>query len=236
MGGARVLLLGVLAAGSLAACSSSLSSSKSDASRDATGAVDRPAVDRMADATGGADRHDAAADRQGGGAGCSPLDTSVWPVSQCAATWAEVVGYPQCVEQSSSQRIRIDCGDTHSVTQFGGDSNVTCWYDGSSGALLAVSGIFNFSQKCWGPSGWIAPNCPNAIATTLCPNDGGVPADGGAGNCLAESPLPGLTWNEACAVNALCYADCVVTRTKYVGCVSGSSTATQCYSSCSECP
>jgi hypothetical protein len=238
VGGVRAVLVGLAAAGFLGGCSSSLAPAKSDAGRDATSSVDRPTPDRPIDATGGADRHDAAADRQDGG-GCAPLDRSMWPVGQSPATWAEVVAYPGCAEQPDHQKVRVDCGGYHTVTQFGADFNVTSTYDATTGQLVAVSSNSNGGYECWGPPGGITPSCTNPITTTVCASDGGVSAALDGGNCLSTGSPPFFSWNDPCPGDGgtPCYANCsVFANSKYVGCVSETSVGTRCYASCSECP
>ena len=165
----------------------------------------------------------------------------MWPVSQCAATRAEAVAYPQCAENPQFQKVRVDCGAYQTITQYGLDSNVSCWYEVASGKLVAVTSNSNGSPKCWGPPGGISSDCSNAITTTVCLADGGVPPDAGAANCLSTGSLPYFTWNAPCFADAgsLCYGDCVAGGGKYVGCVADHSTspsAARCYASCSQCP
>jgi hypothetical protein len=239
------LLLGVAALGSFGACSGSKGTPQSDAGRDAVGSVDRPSIDRVVDAPGSADRHDGSADRHDSGAdrpeagvGCAPLDPSVYPASQCAATWADVVAYPGCLEQGYVQQLQADCGLYHTVTQFGADSNLSCSYDAQSGQLVAVSLYSLQGPQCWGPPGGLGTSCPNAISTTLCAADAGASGDGGQGICLSTELPPFFSWNAPCPdTGTPCYANCqVFVDTKYVGCVTGSGVATRCYASCAECP
>jgi hypothetical protein len=234
MTGVRVLLFGLAVGGLIGACSSSLPTSNADAGHDAAGAVDRPA------ALDG-NRHDGSADGQDGGAVCSPLDTSMWPASVCAATWAAAVASPQCAEYPQYQRTRTDCGAYQNVTQYGGDSVESCVYETASGKLVAATYDSILGLQCWGPPAGIPGDCSNATTTTLCLADGGVPADAGESNCLATDTPPYFTWNAPCFADAgsLCYANCVVAGEKYVGCVtdsSGNSVGARCYASCSECP
>jgi hypothetical protein len=213
MRGALVLLLAL----PVGACSSSLAPSKSDAGRDAAGSVDR----------------------QDGSGGCSPLDISMWPASQCPATWAEVVAYPQCAEQTQYQKVRFDCGAYQTITQYGLDFQVSCSYETASGKLVAVSYDAVAGAQCWGPPAGLPAYCSGAIASTICPVDAGIPSDAAAANCLSKNGLPYLTWNQPCPGDGgtLCYANCTVTGNgKYVGCVTDDPTGTQCHASCSECP
>lgn len=237
MGGVRALLLGLAAGGWIGACSGSLGTPKSDAGGDGAASADRPSAEHPLDAGGGADRQDASSDRDGG-AVCSPLDVSMWPVSQCPATWTDVVAYPQCAEQAYSQKVRVDCGGYHLVTEFGVDSNVTCSYDIARGKLAEVSFNSIGGRQCWGPPDGITADCSNAIITTVCPTDGGVSGDGGGGSCLSTGSPPFFSWNDPCPGDGgtPCYADCSVIGSQYVGCVSESAVGTRCYASCSECP
>jgi hypothetical protein len=262
MSGGRALLVGLMAAGGVAACSGSSGPPRSDAGRDATGSVDGPSSDRKVDAAGGADRHDAAsgADRLDAGAVCSPL---VLPTQcpggdggECQPTWAGALANPQCAGTPAfleplARENRLDCG-AYRIRQISHNvSAETYYYDIASGMLVEIrySGQQPNAGECFGPSQGLTTNCPNATPTAVCTlyggglsddSDAGLPVDGGDGNCLSTTGYYALSFNVPCARDGgtPCYAGCTLDSDSYnyVGCVADGSVTTRCYASCSACP
>ncbi|HLK90939.1 MAG TPA: hypothetical protein VKZ18_13660 [Polyangia bacterium] len=262
MSGLRALLVGLMAAGGLAACSGSSGPPRPDAARDAAATVDAPPSDRRVDASGGADRHDAApgADRPDAAAVCSPLDLPTQcpevDAGECQPTWTEALANPQCAGTPAiltplSRENRLDCGGYHIRQITHNVSAETYYYDVATGALVAIrySGQQTNSGKCFGPSQGVAANCPNATPVAVCTlyggdlsddSDAGLPVDGGDGNCLSTTGYYALSFNAPCPRDGgtACYAGCTLDSDSYnyVGCVADSAVTTRCYASCAACP
>ena len=81
--------------------------------------------------------------------------------SSCDATWSAVLGDQTLCSTPGESYSVYTCGGYDVLDEFGNDTGALYFYDGSSGALVAITGGGNFGPFCLAgpPTGFVQPDC-----------------------------------------------------------------------------
>jgi len=107
------------------------------------------------------------------------------PSTSCELTWLAASTDTALCNPNGVRSSEYDCGGYHVLRQIGVDSGATFYYDGTSGALVAIVTNSIAGAKCVGgpATGFSPPSCSaatNPPPPPQCIVDGGV-EDGAAG-------------------------------------------------------